>query len=61
MDDYFTKSYEVLKFRNNRLAEKNTELYEKNRILRKELQQLKSAIILETTRYNKEILSFLNN
>ena len=61
MDDYFTKSYEVLKFRNNRLAEKNTELYEKNRILRKELQQLKSAIILETPRYNKEILSFLNN
>jgi len=61
MDDYFSKSYEVLKFRNEKLAEKNTELYKKNRQLTKEMAQLRSAMIIETTRYNNQILKFLNN
>ena len=60
-NDYFNKSYEVLKFRNERLAEKNTELYQKNRQLKKELAQLRSALMIETTRYNNQILKFLNN
>ena len=61
MDDYFTKSYEVLKYRNEMLAKKNTELYQKNRELKKEMAQLRSALMIETTRYNNQILKFLNN
>lgn len=61
MDDYFSKSYEVLKYRNEKLAEKNKQLFEKNRQLKKEIDQLRSAVIIETTRYNNQILKFLNN
>ena len=61
MNDYFNKSYEVLKYRNERLAEKNKELYQQNRELKKEIEQFKSAVIIETTKFNNQILKFLNN